>query len=913
MTLYPCWVIALEIGGMPSNIEYDSADTSPFQFTNVKLPSIPAGMDAGSIVLDWIEDSKNAASGFNFATGIRNPFPTGNSISIKIMDMTMTGLNNEYCLSRILARDNGDFFTGWKMDKTVLEPGEAFFNVTIDPDLGPPQVDRVYWIRNEAVKVLGTLNVGTSVTTYQINVQRGCLGSKARRHEVIPKLYAGDNGQEESLKLDNQPDFGTYSFDATIRYIRIDAAGVPTIKWSRHGRVEGKPTPGIDHWVFKISDLSKVMASHKVSPNAESISLSKNVRVIAFVDGQPNDKKIANKASLWLTRYEAEQLFNVCLHTEGNDLPESSYVTRLNNAIKYCADISYKVILESGGHSFLYHIANVEWNHVTVPSGRTKQLVKVSLSLMRNSAGKPIVSPGASISDSIVNLPNTGDGVSGAILNSGWFIHDGIDLPAGFDQPKVKLRIWMNCSPVKAILYFLLSDMGLGENDPDFDVLIGHRGLGLDPAKVNNGTTAVSALTIPEDTVELLKLDQLLPRKYDFRINDDTSFQEFASNIMRLHLLMMGSKPDTGGLTMRKWVRHINSSLVVLDPISDGGLGQMKFDQKLDRLAAIKFLSGMEELELKPEFSRMVKLAGTNLNDINAGLIQELRLWEHGNQLGDNKLENGIMHDVIYAFLTILRDEPTVYSVEMSVEDSNFPLMFGETVTWSDDIIPTKEAPGRGKTTQYIIVSIDVNLTAGIQTIKIIRDPINILVRSGSFVAPAVQALAIYSELYGPSETTFEIAVKTIGETIGSQPDSLLTAYGGIWERIANQNSRVRVIDFGKHNPQGFSYHKHGFRSYSAVLKGITVLPGYNNIIKLEFSQNYDFDGVPPSDLLDSIREGNVIIQLTDYSPETGNPDLVVISPITNELFANGNGESFAHVAPGTDVPAFDGTLYTIG
>lgn len=425
---WPAWCVALEIKGMPPSVDYDSGGSAPVQFTNIKLPSVPAGMNAGSILLEWLEDSKAAASGFSFATGIRKPFPTGNTISLKVMDRGYSDEDN-FDISRLCARDNADYLTGWRINRTRLSASATEFQIAGMVNQGIPLVDHVYWIRNEAVFVTGVVQVNEC--THTVTVERGCFGSKARLHEVIPKLYvAGDDGTGEHLRLDSQPEFDSYQFDAVLRYIYIDRDGVPEIKWTRNGYVDGKPVPGVDHWVFKVTDLNKQMASHVVAADSEPVEISHHIRVNSTDDDsvvQGAHYNLAVKCSMFLSRYDTEKLFNTTVHQSDANVIDDTFGQDLVDALFFCSDISYKLLIESSGHKFLYHIASAEIVTITTPNGRTKKMAKLGLSLVSNADGSFIVSPGASISDKIVNLPPT-DGVSGAIFNAGWQIHDGISL-----------------------------------------------------------------------------------------------------------------------------------------------------------------------------------------------------------------------------------------------------------------------------------------------------------------------------------------------------------------------------------------------------------------------------------------------------------------------------------------------------
>jgi hypothetical protein len=893
--MVPYWVIGLYIKGMPYPSSPDpQGDGDPILFTNARLPNgSPAGLPASAY--DWIEDSPNAASGFTFNSGIRNPFPTGNSVKVKILDNKYTP--NEFSLSRMFAGEPVDSYSGWQLMTTSLDESTTDIQVS---GASSPMDQSVYWIHNEAVFVDGITQ--DSDNTWTLNVTRGACGSRAVKHDITPKLFPpGDNGSSEAMRLDKYIDLDSYRFLADIVYMRVDASGTATLKWSFKGYVDGSPMPTEDSYIFNISSLTKLMAEHQIEPTANPTPLNYHINVTSFLpDEAGNQYGLCNHGEIYLDRYSCEYFFNEVLHIYGSEEIDPAMLTGLSSRFESgeAKNITYKVLVESNSHKFLYSIRKPELVTVTLPNGNERTIVRCKIKLLFDEVGKPIISSGASISDKIVLVP-TVDGTGGMILNAGWYISPGgIRIPDTIERPKISLRVWVNDTPMNFLCYMMFSNCGGGVNSADYDYLIGHRGLNLDPNDFNIGTVTASPL---EDTIEIKQLNQIISRKYDFRLKADDKFEALSTNIMRFHCLLMGIEPNTGKLFFRRWFRHFNNTVYSPDLINHNSKKTLRQAQKLDRVAALRLYSGFEELDYKPAFARTVRVAGSNANDIK-NATQEIRIWLKGNQIDNGSLASGDVHDVIYSFFTMLRDSPLAYPFDVSVEDVFYKA--GDTLQIDDDMIPNKQT-GRGVDNRQVIVfSVDVNAPKGVQTIRAIRDPLNVLSMSTvPMIAPAYRCSALYDITRSGSDIDITFALDKIGYQSFDIDNEQVIA------ELDTYNGYVRVICPALHNPTTGSKERAGYFEYYGKVLSYADKGTLTQLLTIRVKDVWERD----SKTLDgNFVADQTFIVLTDCRIAAGSVENLLITPIANEGYNNDSGLNYIHISPANDIPPYDGIYYTM-
>jgi hypothetical protein len=907
------YVRALMIRGLkdPTGTDTDA----PVLFTDGRITaaSLPATVPtspATTQILPWIPATPEAMAGTVLSADIREPVRAGTPIDVYLTDV-------DEQLTAVFAEDPAYASTSfWQVGTEsggVWTSGKVAVGSTALMAIGPTAVTSgTYYIGNEAISAVA----GSSGNYYStFTATRGVCGSRARAWRVSPSQYL-DDGSDETVEMTSRPNFAQ-GFEASVYLFAVSGGAVESVVWMRHGYVMRRPeATGDGRWRVTIGDLTDKVAGHTFcGGGGGEVRLSQCVQVydqstppasvssavgavgigaghiaaafgVSLGGGSGEPPVQANIAYLWLTRYEAERLFNEPLHEPGDghtiiSADVSALSSRINNMSAWG---SWQLLVKAGGYEWLYRVETL-----AVATGDTEvfavtitapKFVKVRLRLIAST-------PGASINDSPVEFPVTAIYESRSGFNAGWSTLGGDPIRSGEEAPTVKSRLQLFGTPIATALRLLHSDDGSAATDASYDKIPGGWGAGLPTAYINHGSTAASGIAADEATSALLELNQLLDVQCEYVFEPGGSLGEWLSNICRLHTLLFGGLPSTGKLTLRLWSYALpTGSLTTLAPLA-GEENLVSPSERLEPLRVLLLEYGYDPLTLKPRLPpQVIRAKGATPEDYRRA--QRIRVWLPGDVAGSAGYIGAIVTRLTFAFFQTLQGEPVKYKVPTFLPDQAF--VFGALVNWTDDSIPTPTGYGISSK-RHVVVGVEVELATGRQILHLLPDAINDLETSESKIAPTLKVVGIISL----TTTLAWLQVESLGD-----PDFDITlSYGLFWDNLAGSEAKTRVLNFTAHNPTG---ERRGWLDASAKVLGTAYDNGVS-AIALELDPAWARGDFTWADILVANES---FVCLTDRRRASTNVQAIDIEPDTVQLYNDGNGNDFFKFAPNSGTP-FDG------
>lgn len=830
----------------------------PVEFAGYTIrPLLPPGKDLGE---NWQGDPRGAL------------LPGGD----QAIDLPEDKLGS---LGMILQQDPKA--NSWYLEKTVITAeaaspiaglrvyGKSSYSLS-----NSPQVGSVYWIENEAfycTAVAATSSGGSSLG-WSLTLDRAACGSYAERHEVDPAAYTGD-GIEARLELRAKPDWEANRFKGAI-YCWILPKGRTTTatELQRNYFFIDKPPDLIEeagNYLYRIIPraISDVVGAHRFSLSAKSVQSPFRVQVIELEHENTSSGYICRpkKAKMAFPRSKAEKLFRHCLHLNSTGVVQTTLVDDLRTRLAGCApDVEHRTFVKAAG-GWVFKILDI--NKVSV---KGQSCLELDLELVDFERGATIASappPPA---------PPQGAGTVALVspFDKGWSYNQGTPLRDGEEAPSAELRWRFNCSPIKAALIVLLSRCGASGGA--YDKMIGFQ-LGLPASWVNTGTAIAlgTELTIDPRTKEMLKLDQLINETINPEFAGEDTAGAFFQDLCLLYLLLFAGY-TTGAVGLRRWASEIPTGLTAIRPLK----GTLGAGELLTPLRAVKLMSGVLPLDLKPEFERVASLGGVKTVE---GLTQAipLRVWKPGNAISDDALKSEAFTTFFKALFTVLGGSPRAYPVNCALEIQNFDP--GDVIQYTDPRPPTPE--GRGfNAVRFLIVSKDVNYRLATVTYKVLRDYFNESTTTAGYISPALEIVDIIARS-SPGLNRVVCQVKVVGSNLSPW------VIASIWDTLIADGGRVRVYYPDAHNPES-EQEREGYAEVSAYAYQRDVDTRRRlYTLTLEIDPAWDRDYVTAWYTV--VRRGARIV-LTDYRIGEANPEFNLIEPHDLQLYSDGEGGDYA-------------------
>lgn len=868
MSLY----FAAEIEGLRNPLNPNDGNRVLFVHGDITALTLPAGL-AASTVLGLLE---NNDPGENWSGDLRKPLGSGGAQSLRLFD------TEDGALGRLLQFDPTE--DTWDIEVPVLSATALVLRVSgsragvTAPPLG------FYWIEEECVRITNVATVpmggGTSALSYQITISRGQCGSRAVVHQISTAAYApGDDGREERLTLWQRPYFGAFRFRATLYLLNSPFATSPAeIVEARHFFVDEEPLPGIPSYEVKLRDVAEAIEQHTFQIGTEARCF---LRLLVLSEGTERTtapgqggstittvRKLPSECVLYLDRLRAAQLFGSPLSNPTQSGFSSVLVLDLNNRLRKSPQISYLVKLKTRKHEWLFAVGRVRL--ASFGSSNPLVVLEVALSLVDYPKGQSLDdepdTPEDTTADQTIHdsYPNTTFTTRSPIFGA-------FPIPVREEVPTLELWYSLRCSPIDAYLYLTTSNGAFGA-DP-YDALIG-RGLGIPSDWQSRGTAPLSPLSVRWDTLDLLELRALLNEEYTYYVKSGDKLGDFLVNLCTLHTLMHGPR-NSGPLTLVRWARPLEGETPIeidpdiSQPVSPG--------ERLTPLRAFLLYSGIKLLTLEPEFVRSVTLGGVAYRESGAPL--PVRVWQPGNQLTDEKLQQGAIGHLLRAFFSTMGGAPVRLSIPSSVLAQNFEI--GSFVLVTNDRLPTPQ--GRGLVgVRHIVVGADLNYRTGIKTYRLLRDYYNDLPQSVGFIAPSLSA----SPPIVRDPTLFEIPLSSLGDSSFDPSGD----HFGIWNSLQGVGGFVHVVNPSVHNPTNQNEVEGWAECYGRVTQVIPDSGTGQGRLVVEVDPAWTRGGVTPEQLLTR----GAFLSLVDRRPEDSNPQSALIEPIGSQLASANDFLTFA-------------------
>jgi hypothetical protein len=780
-----------------------------------------------------------------------------------------------------------------------------------------PTTGQIVLLDQEAIKI-GTVSTSGNVHTITGCTRARC-GSLARTHALDPASYAGDNGKHQALVASSRMLFDDVQYEAQIFHFRMkeeDPSAVAALEFAWFGHITSRPTfdPATLRWSIPVAHVSQRIRDWRL-PGARDVEAARCMVLTGSLSAG-NGGDLAppgvtggsagsdaggalltgnNKAFIRLTAYEFERLFGVVVHNPGSTAPVESLINAANTKLTTNAKVSYQLDTEIGGYRWIWRVTAILPRQANVGGSAAPTHVFVYGSL--ESAEK-----GASASDQPVQFPHAG-GSGGASrqdgLNAGFcksVLNDLVRTRQGETPPKLTVRVRLRMTFVEALLMLCLSGWGGGADDATYDTILGGRGLHLDPAWVNTGSAPVSPLSVSEGTTALLELKALLGEVYDYTLQAGDSLADFLNNELRLHCLLLSFVPTTGKLAARLWARKRPASPTALNPVvwPDGEVTDLR--ENLQPIRALLLARGIHPVTLEPRFLKPVQMPEAKARDVAEAIT--IRVWKEGGAILDQELETGALARLERAFFGVTRGRPSVWRVPLEISAG---LVFGDLVTLTEPSIPT--ASGMGVTAlPVIVVGLDRDMESGRLIAHVMQDVVNQAAEASASTGKRAPALKITASV-NTSGATYELTVTAPGD--GSF--NITTSYGGIFQDLADDGGRVRIVNPARHNPTAENEIP-GPLECSAEVDSVSHVAGVNKITVT----------IPVAWTRGGFTTGNLVevggfVCLQNLRPAATNPEGATIQGHASQGYDSGSGRDFAVFSPVSRKPRFDSRRSLIG
>lgn len=728
---------------------------APVLYTKGNLSATDPGLPA-ELVGCTIHPRVTGLPGVNWGADPRNPVGQEESATVEILDDELGTLGTLW-----LKDDEAGEWGLEVVDRLAASATSATFVNLPSPTAG----DLVY-LGNEAI-TLAAFTAGPSSTngTTTATLTRARCGSAARAHVLHPADYKGDDG-EDRLYLRSKPDWEE-KFLCGLYLFRLDQFGAIESYVLRRGVVDAEPTPtNWPHYQISVKLIEDRINSHTVGGQSKEITLSNSILVHAL------DGTRAKEVSFLLKRRDAEDFFNEPLGPRSSSIISTSMVANFSSRITVDPKIIYQVKLKND-YEWIYKITQVAV-YTFNANGVAHQRVRI----------KATLEPGAFSAGASSGVATAGGG--GGKFKP-WYQDSSpsFQIESGGTSgppPVISLRLKMIKRMTQAFLILAISRDG--STGGAYDKLIGGFGAGLPAAYFNTGSTLGNPLLIPNNTNQMLQLDQLLDAEntYYFDLTQGVSLKAFLTNEFVASQVILGSRQN-GIVTVKSWIHNV-AATVTLKPLS---AERVEAGKRLSSVKRLDLSAGTNVLTLDVKDKRSVRFGGTSR--VREDEVQPIRFWRDGINLSVEDITTGDLSQLIRAFYKVFGGAPRIYEVPISIgQYLDDAIEFADAVAWSDPSIPTPQ--GIGIDDEFFVVGVDLNYDSGIATLKLLQNTL--------FVAPVETTTGKITPSLGVtgmtpvSSTVVDVSVGYVG---GAAID-LTSDFGGLWASIEGNLGLIRIDNY---------------------------------------------------------------------------------------------------------------------
>jgi hypothetical protein len=875
-----------------------SSNPTLFVDGDLDATTLPSPLSTSSQIKGWLVPDSLSVGRDLF--DLRNPLIDGITRTVQLQD------DADGTLAALFEGDPGHLNTNrWTIDNAVsLTAAATTVNVT-----GPAAIasgDELY-LNGECLAVSATsTTVSGHVTIRQLTVTRGACGSDAKAHQISPADYPpGTDGSHVALTLYSRPQFENGQFEASIYQLKMDdlnPAAVSSVLWAWHGFVEGRPTPGAGFtWTVAVVHATKALADFTV-PGGKDIELSHCVNVVttrraatevgesggygaAFARTLPAVVKIP------FSRQELEAVFGSVAHIAQSPQFDSSVVSTLSGRLSPNAKISREIVGEVGGHTYAWRIISLAYVNADRVEA-TGVLTDASFN--------------ADITDAPVGYPAPGFGLElprSDGYNMGFIDHnpaivavsggDRVRTERGEVPPKVTARWAIRATFLEALLYVSTSGHG-GSGNGSYDLLTGGWPQ-LDPDWLNSGSAPVSALSASEGTSEILKLNALLNEVYDYYFTPGDTLGEWLKNELLLHCCLLSFVPSTGKLAARLWSRK-RSGATALNPVTWPD-AEVQRDAELEEIKALHLWRGLDPITLEFEHKRAIATSDAKAKDFNGATV--IKIWRKGaTEFSDAELASGPLARLARALMVSHLGRPFLYAIPVAADAGHAA---GDLVTWTDPSQST--ATGRGVTDlPLIVLAVSPDPSNGRAILYGLWDVLGAEAAAAASTGKRAPALKVTARSL-VSGNTYDLTVTAPGD--GSF--NIETSYGAIFQTLATNGARVRILNPARHNPTAANELR-GPLEASATVVSVNESAG-TNTIRVTVNASW----VRGSYTVAQIVEVGAWVTLQRYLSPAVNPEGATVKGDANQDYDGGSGRLFAKLSLPSLKPTYDGRRLLIG
>jgi hypothetical protein len=886
--VYGLLIRGLSVGGSSNPTLFTDGDLDPST-----IPGALSPLGASTQIKGWLVPG--SLSGARATVDLRDPLVSATGPSIRLQD-DATGT-----LAALFEGDPGHLNTNrWTLDSTVSLTAAATSLVVT----GPTTIaigDELY-LDGECVSVTArALSHSGQVNVQTLTVTRGACGSKAKAHALRPDDYPpGDNGSRETLTLLSRCPLDSGQIEASAYCFAMsdsDPSAVSSCVWAWHGFVRERPREDGDFtWTVSIDHASRAL-SEFIVPGALDLEISRCVTIVSALElslgvgstalfSKPNTVKFS------LTTYEAERLFGEPLHIAQSPQASSALVSALSAKLTPNGKISHEIVGEVGGYKHVWKLESLTYQS----ADRIEALgTLIESELGASVRDKPVAYPGISFGGNI-SLPIRSDGLNEGFvrpMGAGFLAvnADRVRTELGEKSPKLTCRTKLTTTFPEALLYVATSGHG-GSDNGSYDLLFGGWPQ-LDAAWINSGSAPGSPLSVSEGTSALLELNALLGETYDYFFTPQQSIGDWLRNELLIHCCLLSFVPSTGKLAARIWARK-RSSVTALNPVvhPDGDVAR---DDRLPEIRALFLERGFDRVSLAFRHKKPLMLPEGRAKDFKSALV--LRLWKAGGgQFEDQELGTGPLARLIRALFVSHLGRPHLYPIPVAMDAG---LQFGDHVTWTDPAQPT--ATGRGVTSlPLIVLAVSPDPKGGRMIAHCLWDVLGAEAAASASTGKRAPALKVTarSSLGG---NQYELTVTAPGDP----SFNIETSYGAIFQTLATNGARVRILNPARHNPVAAD-EVSGPLEASAEVDSVDETAGVNKI-----TVTVQADWVRGGFTVANIVEVGSWVTLQRYLPASVNPEGVVVKGDPEQ--DSGSGLSYARYTVPSPKPPYDGRRLLIG
>lgn len=778
----------------------------------------------------------------------------------------------------------------------ILEDTVGNITVRVNGESGAvkaPQVNAIYWIEQEAFYTVSVLPVSFATgqaMSYQLVLTRARCGSFQERHEIDPAAYGDGTGLDVKLLLESKPNFEAHRFKGAFFMWRLPTnRGAVAVEVERRNFFIDAPPELVEEegkFFYRVTprSIADVVKEHRFSLTPKEVANETRIQVVELEEVSTAAGYIARpkKARVALSRLKTELLFRHAVHSPSSGALSVSLLADLWTRIQACRPfVDHRIVVRSMG-TWIFKISNIE----SVGIFAFTKKAAVDLDLISYEPGSTLATahPSGGPPPQGTSSTNPTDPVSP--FESGWAWYLSTNVQPEEEPPTLELRWVFECSPITACLILLLSRGGATTGF--YDRMIG-RPLALPLSWVNLGAEVADPTTVDPRTKELLQLNQILNEYTGPQFQNSDTVGAFFRDINLFYLLLFTSL-STGKITLRRWATSIAEGLPAINPLKRS----LDVGQLLEPLRAVRLLSGINDVDLEPQFGRTVTLGGAKTVEAIVEAVS-LRIWQPGNVLGDDALKSEAFSVFFRALFSVLGGQPRMYQVETSLEVQQFDP--GDVVQWSDKRLPTPEGIGFANV-RFLVVGKDVNFQESTATYRLLRDYYNETSTTLGRVAPCL----LIDQVIRRSGNVFTVDVISVGD----QDFDVAVSYDEIYNEFIADTARLRIFYPLLHNPASVDEEERpGYLEGSASLTAIDSLDFRGRINRLTLTVSALW--ARGNTLYDIIRRG-ARIYFSDRREDDQNAEGVLIEPHYLQLYADGTGFDYAKWGA---TPTFDAN-YTL-